>query len=159
MSSKTLGTLMRCSVLAATICGLFLCIYIVPSLGESIIFANPELNSWLYPWLIFAWLFSAPCFVILVYIWKVSGSVAHETVFTMQTAKWVKTGAVLLLSDVAFLLIGNTILIFLNMNHPGVLLLSVVGSIFAVALALLAAVLSRYLAKAAVLQEESEGTL
>lgn len=83
----------------------------------------------------------------------------RETVFTFQTAKWVKTGAVLLLSDIVFLFVGNVVLLLLNMNHPGILLLSVIGDIFAVALALLAAVLSRYLTKAAVLQEESEGTL
>ena len=45
------------------------------------------------------------------------------------------------------------------MNQPGMMLLFGVAVIFAVVLALLAAVLSRYLTKAAMLQEESEGTL
>lgn len=159
MSSKNLGSLMRVSVIAATICGLFLCLYVIPSWGRSIITVNPEFSSWLWPWLVFAWLVALPCFAILVFVWKVSGAVICETVFTGQTAKWVKIGAVLLLSDAAFLFVGNIVLLLLNMNHPGILLLSVIGDIFAVALALLAAVLSRYLTKAAVLQEESEGTL
>lgn len=159
MSSKTLGSLMRISVIAAALCGLFLCLYVIPSWGWSIIVTNPELSHWFWPWLLFAWLVALPCFVILVFVWKVSGSVIRETVFTFQTAKWVKTGAVLLLSDIAFSFVGNIVLLLFNMNHPGVLLLSVIGDIFAVALALLAAVLSRYLTKAAVLQEESEGTL
>jgi len=85
--------------------------------------------------------------------------VIKDTVFTMLTAKWVKMSAVLLLSDAALLFIGNVTLLMLNMNHPGFLLMSIIGDIFVVALALLAAVLSRYLTKAAVLQEESEGTL
>lgn len=88
-----------------------------------------------------------------------SGSVIRETVFTFLTAKWVKMGAVLLLLDAALIFIGNVVLLLLNMNHPGVLLLSIIGDIFVIALALLAAVLSRYLTKAAVLQEESEGTI
>jgi hypothetical protein len=138
---------------------LFLCLYVIPSWGRGIIVTNPEFGGWFWPWLIFAWLVALPCYAILVFVWKVSGSVMSETVFTFQTAKWVKTGAVLLLSDAVFLFAGNIVLLLLNMNHPGILLLSVIGDIFAVALALLAAVLSRYLTKAAVLQEESEGTL
>lgn len=159
MSSRTLGNLMRVLVIAAAICGLFLCLYVIPSWGRSIIYSNPEFNSWFWPWLVFAWLVSLPCFAILVFVWKVSVAVIHETVFTYQTAKWVKMGAILLLSDVILLFVGNIVLLLLNMNHPGILLLSVIADIFAVALALLASVLSRYLTKAAVLQEESEGTL
>ena len=159
MSSKDLGNLMRCSVIAAAACGMFLCAYILPLWGQGIVASAPELESWFFPWLVFSWLLAIPCFAILVFIWKVSRSVMNETVFTAQTANWVKTGAILLLSDAAFLLLGNSALLFCGMNHPGVLLFSAIGATFAAALALLAAVLSRYLTKAAVLQEESEGTL
>jgi len=159
MSSRSSGSLMRVSVIAAAICGLFLCLYVIPSLGQSIIFTYPEFDSWFWPWLIFVWLLALPCFAILVFIWNVSGAIIGETVFTLQTAKWVKMGAILLLTDAVLLFVGNVLLLLLNMNHPGVLLLSVIGDIFAIGLAQLAAVLSRYLTKAAVLQEESEGTL
>jgi len=159
MTSRTLGNLMRISVIATAIAGLFICIYIIPFWGWSIINANPEFSGWFWPWLIFSWLVALPCFIVLVYVWKVSGSVIRETVFTFLTAKWVKMGAVLLLLDAALIFIGNVVLLLLNMNHPGVLLLSIIGDIFVIALALLAAVLSRYLTKAAVLQEESEGTI
>lgn len=159
MSSKTLGNLMRVSVAAAAISGLFLLIYVIPSWGYSIIDANSEFSGWFWPWLIFMWLVALPCFAVLVYVWKVSGAVIKETVFTFLTAKWVKMGAILLLFDAALLFVGNIVLLLLNMNHPGILLLSVIGDIFIIALALLAAVLSRYLTKAAILQEESEGTI
>lgn len=159
MSSRTLGSLMRVSVIAAAISGLFLCIYVIPSWGRGIVSANPELSGWYWPWLVFAWLTALPCFVVLFYVWKVSDTVMKDTVFTMLAAKRVKMGSVLLLLDAALLFIGNVILLLSNMNHPGILLLSVIGDIFIVALALFAAVLSRYLTKAAVLQEESEGTI
>ena len=83
----------------------------------------------------------------------------QETVFTALTAKWVKMGAILLLSDAVFLFVGNIVMFLFGMNHPGVLLLSIMGGGGAVALSLLAAVLSRYLTKAAVLQEECAGTI
>lgn len=159
MTSKTLGKLMHASVIAAAICGLIICAFVIPFWGEEIIVANPEFGNWFWPWLIFAWIIAVPCFVILIFIWKVSSAVINETVFTIKTARWVKTGAVLLFCDVALLFFGNVILFLCNMNHPGILLLSLIAVIFAVALALLAAVLSRYITKAAILQEESEGTL
>lgn len=159
MSSKTLGKLMRISVIAAAICGLFLCTYVIPSWGESIIRKYPECESWFWPWLIFAWMVALPCFAVLFYIWKVSGAVINETVFTYLTARWVKTGATLFFGDAALLFIGNFVLLLLKMSHPGIMLLSIMADIFVIALALLAATLSRYLTKAAVLQEESEGTI
>lgn len=159
MSSKTLGTLMYISVTAAAICGLFICVYIVPLLGKDLVTTNPESAGWFWPWLVFSWLIAVPCFAILIFIWKVTGAVVHEAVFTIQTAKWVKCGAILLLADAALFFFGNVVLLLMNMSHPGVLLFSIMADIFAVALALLAAVLSRYLTRAAFLQEESEGTL
>lgn len=159
MSSRTLGYLMRISVILTTISGLFLSLYVIPTWGKSIIYANPEYSSWFWPWLLFSWLVALPCFVILVFVWKVSGAVMQETVFTALTAKWVKMGAILLLSDAVFLFVGNIAMFLFGMNHPGVLLLSIMGGGGAVALSLLAAVLSRYLTKAAVLQEECAGTI
>lgn len=159
MTSKSLGILMRISVIAASISGLFLGIFVIPSWGQDIINANPEFKSWYWPWLIYVWLIALPCFVVFFYVWRVSSAVKNDTVFTMLTAKWVKTGAILLLFDSALLFIGNIILFLLGINHPAILILSIIGGIFIAALALLAAVLSRYLTKAAILQEESEGTL
>lgn len=159
MSSRMLGNLIRISVAAVTISGLFIFSYILPSLGGSIIYSNPEFANWFWPWLIFAWVVALPCFAVLFFVWRVSGAVKKEAVFTMETAKWVKAGAMLLLLDAAIIITGNIILFLFEMNHPGILLLSIIGDTFIIALALLAAVLSRYLTKATVLQEESEGTI
>lgn len=159
MTSRTFGSLMRISVIAVALSGLFLCAYVIPSWGQSIVNAYPELGGWYRPWLVFEWLVAIPCFAVLVYVWKVSDAVMKDTVFTMLTAKWVKMGSVLLLLDAALLFVGNVILLLAGMSHPGILLMSVIGDIFIVGLALLAAVLSRYLTKAAILQEESEGTI
>jgi len=159
MTSRNLGNLIRISVIAVAISGLFLCFYVIPIWGRSIISANPEFTHWFLPWLIFTWVVALPCFAVLIYIWKVSGAVIQETVFTDITAKWVRMGAILLMADAALVFLGNVVLFMLNMNHPGLVLVCILGDIFVVALALLAAVLSRYITKAAVLQEESEGTL
>lgn len=150
---------MKIAVLIAAVCGLFICMFVIPSFGATIIYRYPEFSSWYWPWLIFAWLFSLPCFVLLICVWRISNGVKNETVFTLKTAKLVRTGAILLLSDAVLLLVGNIFLWLLNMNHPGVILMMVVIALFEVIAALFAAIVSRYLTKAAILQEESDGTL
>ena len=159
MSSKMLCRLIRLAVLATAVCALFILLFIIPSWGTSIVEVNPEVSNRYLPWLVFIWIAALPCFAILIYIWKVSGAIKCEEVFTLRTAKWIKISAVLLFSDAAFFFIGNAILLLVNMSHPGILLLSMLGNIFVIALALLAAVLSRYITKAAALQEESECTI
>ena len=159
MKSKTFSSLMKISVLIATIGGLFVCIYVIPSFGKSIISAYPEFSGWYWPWLIFAWLVSIPCFILLVYVWKVSDSIKNETVFTIKTAKMVRTGVVLLLSDAALLFGGNIILLLFNMNHPSIVLLSIVIAVIEVVVSLFGEIIYQYLIKAAILKEESEGTI
>ena len=159
MSSKTLCYLIRFAVIATAACALFIALFIIPSWGSSIADANPEFSGWYLPWLVFIWIASLPCFAILIFIWKVSGAINRDEVFTLRTAKWIKTSAVLLFIDAGFFFIGNVVFLLLNMSHPGILLLSMLGNIFAIALALLAAVLSRYITKAAELQEVSEGMI
>lgn len=159
MKSKTFSSLMKISVLIATIGGLFVCIYVIPSFGKSIISAYPEFSGWYWPWLIFAWLVSIPCFILLVYVWKVSDRIKNETVFTIKTAKMVRTGVVLLLSDAALLFGGNIILLLFNMNHPSIVLLSIVIAVIEVVVSLFGEIIYQYLIKAAILKEESEGTI
>jgi len=159
MSSKTLCVWVRIAVIAVALCGLVLCAYLIPLWGVDIATANPEFENWYLPWLLFLWVVSLPCFSILIFVWKVSGAINREEVFSSKTARWIKISAVLLFADVGLFFIGNLTFWLIGMNHPGILLLSMLVDIFAIALAVLAAVLSRYITKAAVLQEENEGTI
>lgn len=159
MSSKTLCRMVRFATLSAAAVALFLAAYILPSWGAEIADTYPEFAGWFWPWLLFLWAAALPCFAILIFVWKVSTAVRDETVFTLKTAKWIKMSALILFADAGFFFTGNIILSILWMNHPGILLLSTLAVICAVALALLAAVAARYITKAAVLQEESEGTI
>ena len=159
MSSKTLCRLVRFATISTAFCGLIILLYVVPAWGQSLITANPHLQSWYYPWLIFAWLISLPCFLILALVWKVSAAVKREQVFTMTTAKDIQTAAIVLFADVGLFFAGNILLMILNLSDPGTLFVSLLIGIFGIALALLASVLSRYISKAAVLQQESDGTI
>ena len=159
MSSKALCNLVRAAVIATAICGVITCGLILPSIGANFAKANPEFAYCYLPWLIFLLAAAAPCFAVLVLGWKVATAIKREKVFTMQTARWIKAGAILLFCDVGFFFIGNIVLLFLNMSHPAVMLVSLFVDVFGVLLAVIAAVFSRYIAKAAGLQEEADGTI
>ena len=153
MSSKALCGWVRAATIGVSACFLVLMGYVVPVLLDS------EHSPGYTPWLIFLWVCALPCFAVFACVWKVSGEIKREKVFTLRTARWVHTAAILLFADVGLFFIGNLVFIIIGLSRPGILMCSLLIDIFGVSLALAAATLSRYLTKAAVLQEESEGTI
>jgi len=158
MSSKTLCAFVRFAVISAAICGLALCGYIFPVALSDILGFDPSFAG-TYIWLAFLLISAAPGFIILAFVWKVSSAIKQDEVFTFKTGLWIKRAAVLLLADAGFFAIGNAILLIIGLSRPNIFFLSTLGCLFGVSLALLAAVLSRYIRKAADLQEEAEGTI
>jgi VIT1/CCC1 family predicted Fe2+/Mn2+ transporter len=108
---------------------------------------------------VYLWIAAIPCFIILVYVWKVSNAIQRDEVFTEKTAERIKTAAVILMADAAYFFAGGVVLLLLGLNRPGVLFLTTLVCVFGISLALLAAVLARYISKAALLQEEADGTI
>jgi hypothetical protein len=149
----------RIAVIIVVLCGGVACFYFLPSFGTNLTTRFPEYADFYYPWLIFLWIAAAPCFFFLALVWKLSTVIKREQVFTHKTAQLVKTYALILSADVIFFVMGNIVFLLLDMNHPVVLLLSVIIAIFGLALAVLVATLSRYLTKAAALQEEVDSTI
>ena len=159
MSSKTLFRLIRSTVIVALLSGLFAYIYIIPTLGTYLVTQYPDYSHLYYPWLIFLWLAALPYLAILVLMWKVSGVIGQDKVFTTNTAKTAKLGSILFFGNAGFFFLGNVVFLILNMNHPVVLLLSLFICMFNVTLAVFAAVMARYITKAAALQEEADNTI
>jgi len=169
MSPKSLCRRVRAAVISLAVVGSIVCFYLIPGFGENIARANPEFAYCFWPWLIFLWLTAAPCYAILALAWRVSTAIGNEQVFTAQTARWVAVAARLLFADAGFFFAGNLLLalavVFFplpndtHMSHPAVLVISLLICIIAVSLASIAMVLSRYIAKAAALEEEVLGTI
>jgi len=158
MSSKTLCAFVRFSVISAAVCGLILCGYVFPIALPDILGFDPYRGG-TYVWLVFLLMTAAPGFIILIFVWKVSSAVKHDDVFTERTAKWIKRAAVLLLADAGFFAAGNAVLLLIGLSRPNIFFVSILGCLFGVSLALLAAVLSRYISKAADMREEADATI
>ena len=159
MSSKTLCFWVRVADIGVAFCALLITGFLLPVQARAMISESPASAGFVWPWICFLWAVALPFFAILVYVWKVSAAIKEDRVFTMQTAKWVKTGSLLLFADVGLFFLGNAVFAFLEMSGPPIVMMSLILIIFGIALAVCAAVLSRYIAKAAVFQDESEGTI
>ncbi len=110
MASRTLGSLIRLAVVVVAICLLGVAGLMVPRFGLEMVADWPEFAGWYWPWLVFAWVVTLPCLVVLYFVWRVSFAVSDETVFTRRTARWVKDAAVLVIGDAVLLLVGNVVL-------------------------------------------------
>ena len=71
----------------------------------------------------------------------------------LQRIAWLAAG------DTAFFFLGNVVFTLLSMNHPGILLLSLLICFAGVAVTVAAACLSHLVRKAADLQEQSDLTI
>lgn len=79
--------------------------------------------------------------------------------FSNENAKYLKWISWLAAGDGIFFFIGNVVLLFINMSHPGVALFSLIVVFAGVAVAVAAAALSHLVKKAAALQEQSDLTI
>jgi hypothetical protein len=151
--------LVRISIVGVAICGAAACGIILPALGSNIAYQNPVHSHSYLPWLFFLWAASLPCFAILFIGWRIAAAIGREQVFTSQTARQISHCTMLLFGDIGFFMLGNVVLCLFGMSHPGVLLMSLFVCLFGPLLAVMCAVLSRYITKAAALQEEADGTI
>lgn len=163
MSSRSLCFWIRCSIIAIAVCTIILCAVWYPAsfslINVGFIPAiSLKLNAaQIWSMLAFLWLCSLPCFFILIIFWKISTAIKKEELFTMSSAKRIKLCAVVFFIDLAVFFIGNLIFLLLGIN--GFAFFHFALFVGGAVLGIFASALSHYVAKAAELQEENEGTI
>lgn len=159
MEQKHLSNWLKLILVGVALCGLVVYALVVPMYGMSLRSQYPEFSNRFWPWLLFIWVSGIPCFAVLGYAWKIATNIGNDRSFTNQNASLLKTISILSASDAAFFFVGNIVLLFLNMSHPGVVIASLVIVFVGVAVAVASAALSHLVKKAAVLQEQSDWTI
>lgn len=159
MNQSSMSKWMKLIIIAVGACGSLVYGWVIPSLGQMLAANNPEFAFCYWPWLIVIWITAVPFYVILAFAWKIAGSVRKSRSFTIQNAKRLKWIAVLAATDAGFFFIMNIVYLFLNMNHPGIVLLSLGVFIIGTAISAISAILSNLVKKAADLQEQSDLTI
>ena len=159
MEIKKLSKLLKFILTGLFVLGLIFYIFIIPLIGKTIVEANPELSNWYLPWLIFLSLTSIPVLLGLFYSSKISKNISYDLAFTEENSKYLKYISRLALIDSVFFFLGNIVMLLLNMNHPSVLILSILISFFGLSLYVIFSILSCFVSKSADLQSENDLTI
>ncbi len=159
MKQKGLSRWLKFILIGVGICGLLVYFIVFPSYGQAIVDDYPEYANRYWPWLLFLWGSGIPCYAVLVIGWRVATKIGLDQSFSVENASYLKWVAWLAAGDAIYFFLGNLILLFLDMSHPGVTLFSLIISFGGVAVAVAAAVLSHLIQKAADMQEENELTV
>lgn len=163
MTTKSLLFWVRCAIVIIALCGITVCALWYP---YSFSIINIDLTATdlselttVQGWglLSFYWAVSIPCFAILIIAWKISASIKTEQLFTNKSAKMIKICALILLVDLSVFLIGNVVFLLLKMNDFAIIYFFLIMG--GLVLSVLLSALSHYVAKAAELQELSDGTV
>lgn len=160
MKQKNLALWLKIIVIGSAVFGLIVFGWLIPAYGKSFAVMHPEVAYCYWPWLIFAWIFSIPCFISLWFGWKISVNIGRDNSLSFENSRFLKKISILAIADSAFFIIGNWALVFADMNHPGVaLILAPILAFVGVAISVVCAALSHLVYKSAVLQSESDLTI
>ncbi|MCC8131543.1 MAG: DUF2975 domain-containing protein [Oscillospiraceae bacterium] len=159
MDLKVLVRWLRAVIIGVAVCGAVAYGVVCPVCGMKIIEDHPDVSGWFWPWLGFILITAIPCYVVLFYCWKIVGNIASGRAFSYNNARYFSVMSYLALGDVAFFFVGNVVLLLVNMNHPSVIVASLLIVFVGIAVAVVFATLSHLVKKAADLQQENDLTV
>lgn len=159
MTQTSLSRWLRIIIIGVALCGLFIYAWVFPALGKAVVQSYPEFSYCYYPWLMLLWGTGIPCYVAMVFAWRIAGNIGADHSFTLENGRLLKWISMLAALDAVVLFVMNIIYLFLNMNHPGVALLVLLVVFTGFAISVICGGLSHLVNKAAVLQEESDWTI
>ena len=159
MEQKTLSLVLKLVLAGFAVAGAIVYFWVLPVLGAEFAAAYPEFARCYWPWLIFLWLTAVPCYITLFFGWSIAAEIGRDNSFSIKNAVSLRNIALLAAFDAAFFFIGNILFLFLDMNHPAVVLASCFVTFLGVAVAVAAACLSHLVYKAAKLREENDLTI
>lgn len=159
MKQQSLSNWLKAVILGAALCGAVIYAIILPMFIKELIFLHTELQGSYWPWMIFLWCSGIPCYVVLLYSWKIAVSIGEDRAFTLKNCRRLRMISYLAALDALFFFVGNLILFFLKMNLPGTVLCSLFIVFTGAAISCAAAVLSHLVEKATHMREEQELTI
>ena len=159
MKQDTLAKWLKLVIVGVGICGIIIYAAVIPSLARAMADAYPEFDGRQWPWLALIWATAVPCYIALALAWKIAVNIGADRSFSASSARCLKWISVLAAADSAIFFAGNIIYLLLNINHPGVVLLSLLVAFFGAAVSVASAALSHLVMKAADLQAQSDLTI
>lgn len=159
MKQSTLSKWLKLILAGLGVCGIIIYALVIPMLAEAMVEQYPEFSGWQWPWLILIWATALPCYAALVLGWKIAANIGADRSFSLSNASLLKWIAILAAGDSALFFAGNLLYLLLSMNHPSIVLFSLLIVFLGVAISVASAALSHLVRKAAELQTQSDLTI
>ncbi len=159
MNQKSLAIWMKTILVAMGIFGIALFAVAVPMKASEFARTSPEFAPYYLPWICLICGAGIPCYAVLVLGWRIAGNIGRDRSFCPENAFYLKWVSFLAAGDSALLFIGNLLLWLFGLDKPWMLFTCFVAVFAGIAISVAAAILSHLVAKAAILQEESDLTI
>lgn len=159
MKQKNLANWLKLIIVGIAVCGLIVYAGIFPMYGRTLADTYKDYSHAYVPWLVFIYITAIPCYTVLVFCWQIASNIGADRSFSQANAKLLKRISFLAAADSLIFFAGNIIYLLLDMNHPSIVLLSLIIVFVGIAISVAAAALSHLVNKAAELQEQSDLTI
>ena len=159
MNHHKLAIQLKAVIIGVAVFGLMVYLWIVPMLGKSIAAMFPEFSHAFVPWLAFLWATGIPCYTALFFAWKIAANIGADHSFCRENGRLMNCIARLAAADGIFFFLGNLVLLFASINHPGIVILSIFVTCIAMGIFVAASALSHLIMEAAELQEQNDLTI
>ena len=159
MNHNKLAIQLKTVIIGVAVFGLIVYLWIVPMLGKGIASMAPEFSHAFMPWLLFLWATGIPCYTALFFAWKIASNIARDNSFCRDNARLMNRIAKLAAADGIFFFLGNLVLLFAGINHPGIVIVSIFVTCIAMGIFVAASALSHFIMEASELQEQSDYTI
>lgn len=158
MNQKKLAIWLKTIIGCTALIGLFTYGFAIPILiGKGYFVANyPEFSSAYVPWVVFISISAIPCFMALIRAWQIATEIGRDNSFSGINARYMRQISLYAMIDCVYFFVGNIVMLFLNMNHPGFVIVALFIVLAGIIIAVAAACLAHLIEKAAVIREENE---
>jgi len=159
MNQSKIAAMLKVTVIGFALCVLIAYGLVIPIIANEVVFYYPEFVKWYMPWIIYISVTAVPIFIAIIYAWKVVVNIGEDHSFCQENADCFKKIAILATVDTIYFIFGQLVLWLLNMNHPGIVVGSLVIGFVGFAVVIVCTALSLLIKKAAILQDDSDLTI
>lgn len=160
MNQKELAAALKVILLMCLLAGLVLCGLLIPSIGREIAAENPEVAWMFWPCLAALWITCLPVLAVLALVWRIATQIGRDNSFCVENARRLKWICCLALADTGVYLAGAVVFFILFRGLPPFLLWCFLAVILVgVAIAVVSAILSHLIQKAAELKADQDLTI
>ena len=160
MKQKELAAALKGIVILCLLAGLLLCGVLMPFYGWSWVVVEAALKAKFWFWLIALWVTCVPVLVVLGLVWRMADRIGQDNSFCLENARSLKWICFLSLGDTAAYLVGSVVFFLQFGGIPPFLLLAVLAILLVgIAIAVVTALLSHLIQKAAQLKADQDLTI